>query len=249
MSLRGEKRRSNLSRYKTRLLRSAGNDKRFMKHYIRYILIIVCVIIPCGIALPEDGNTVFGSYNEYRQVRIEEPGRKEWQKPEKVVGNLLIKNGDWIADIGAGTGYFTVLFSEKAGKNGRVFAVDVDPEMINFFKERALKENLDNIEYILSPPDNPLLPKSSFDLIFISDTYVFLENRNQYLQLLKDALKEDGRIAVISFHVTSKPEFPPPPSKRIPKEGVTGEFLKAGFKLESEHFFLPYQYFLVFTKK
>jgi arsenite methyltransferase len=219
-----------------------------MKHYIRYILSFVFVIIQCSLALPEDGNTAFGSYNEYRQVRIEEPQRKEWQKPEKVVDHLLIKNGDWIADIGAGTGYFTVLFAEKTGKNGRVFAVDVDPEMIKYLKDRAFKENLGNIEYILSPPENPLLPKSLFDLIFICDTYVFLENRDQYLHLLKEALKEDGKIAVISFHMTSKPDFPPPPGKRIPKEGVTGEFLKAGFKLESEHFFLPYQYFLIFSK-
>lgn len=219
-----------------------------MTTIIRYILAAICVLACCGTALPEDGSTVFGSYTEYEQAIIEDPLRKEWQKPEKVVSHLLIKSRDRVADIGASTGYFTVLFSEKVGRSGRVYAVDIDKGMLKYLKERARKEKLENIEYILSPPDDPLLPKSSMDLIFICDTYFYLENRSKYLQLLKIALKEDGRIVIISVHMKNKPELPPPPFMRLSREKVIDEFLNAGFKLETENFFLPHQYFLIFTR-
>lgn len=201
-------------------------------------------------AYPLEGrNTHFyiGSLEGHAYIN-EDPLRSEWQKPEKVVDYLLVRQGDSVADIGAGTGYFTVLFSRAAGESGRVFAVDVEKSMLDYIKARAEKEGLHNIVEVLSRPDDPLLPKSSMDLIFICYTYFDLNNKVDYLTILRNDLKEGGRLAIVEERVDSKRDRPPL-RKRTPKERVLQDALRAGFKLDAEFYFLPYQYFLVFSKK
>jgi ubiquinone/menaquinone biosynthesis C-methylase UbiE len=185
--------------------------------------------------------------SEYIQI-FEDPRRAEWQKPEKTVDYLTIKNGDIVADIGAGSGYFTVIFSKKVGDKGKVYAVDIEKGMIDYIKKRAKKEDLKNIKTILSTPDDPLLPKYSVDLIFMCNTYMYIENREAYLKILKEALKKNGRLAIVDFHATNT-AVGPPPNMRISEKKTMEEVLKAGFKLKAEYNFLPYQYFLIFTKK
>lgn len=180
---------------------------------------------------------------------MEDPRRLEWQKPEKLVDHLLIKQGDVIADIGAGTGYFTVLFAQRVGKNGMVYAVDVDENMVKSVEKRAQKDGLNNVKSILSPLDDPLLPKSSVDLIFVCDTYLFFENRVQYLVRLRDSLKSGGRLSIVSFNTRAEIPGAPPRHKMISREKTIQEAEQAGFVLETVYLFLPYQDFLVFGKR
>lgn len=187
----------------------------------------------------------FKSINEYIE-RMESPDRAVWQKPEKVIDYLAIRDGDVIADIGAGSGYFSVLLSKRVGDSGRIYAVDIENEMIEYIEKRAKKERLNNIKTILSKPDDPLLLESSIDLIFICDTYHHIEGRDNYLKILKKVLKKNGRLAIVDFHVVDTP-VGPPLNIRISKDKIMGEVLKAGFKLEADYYFLPYQYFLIFT--
>lgn len=194
-----------------------------------------------------DTHFYFGSFAGHRHIN-EDRERSEWQKPDTVVDYLLIKHGDAIADIGAGTGYFTVLFSRRAGEQGKVYAVDVEQSMLDYIKARAEKEGLHNIIEVLSKFDDPLLPESSMDLVFICQTYYNFENKVNYLGKLKKILKKNGRLAVIELQLTSKRDKPPP-HKRTPKEKVLEDAAKAGFKLEAVFYFLPYQYFLVFSKE
>jgi ubiquinone/menaquinone biosynthesis C-methylase UbiE len=179
---------------------------------------------------------------------MESPDRAGWQKPEKVVDYLAIKDGDVIADIGAGSGYFSVILSKRVGDSGRIYAVDIENGMIEYIEKRAKKERLNNIKTILSKPDDPLLLESSIDLIFICDTYHHIEGRDNYLKKLKKVLKKNGRLAIVDFHVVDTP-VGPPLNIRISKDKIMGEVLKAGFKLEADYYFLPYQYFLIFEKE
>lgn len=222
-----------------------------MERVVRPIFLGIWLIVVCSASAHalegKDTHFYFGALEGHVQIN-EDPGRSEWQKPDKVVDSLRIRNGDTVADIGAGTGYFTVLFSKKVGEDGKVYAVDVEKAMLDYIKARAEKEGLRNIVEVLSKPGDPLLPKSSVDLIFICYTYFNLKSNGNYLKLLKDVLKEGGRLAVIEERLTSERDKPPL-HKRTAKETVLKDARNAGFKLDAEFFFLPYQYFLVFSKE
>jgi len=190
-----------------------------------------------------------GFYSVVPMATMEDPRRLEWQKPAKVIDYLLLKPGDVVADIGAGTGYFTVLFADRVGKQGKVYAVDVDEEMTRHMSKRVNQCGLDNVKIVLAPTDDPLLPKASSDLIFLCDAYIFIENRITYLTRLSESLKSAGRLAIVSFNMKNEIPGAPPLRKRIPKALIMQEVESAGFVMEAEYFFLPYQFFLVFTKK
>jgi ubiquinone/menaquinone biosynthesis C-methylase UbiE len=176
---------------------------------------------------------------EYAKI-LNDPARDEWQKPHEVITALKIKPNDAVADLGAGSGYFAQRLARHAAL---VYAVDIDAKLL----EMAAKGGSDRIKTILADPDDPKLPPSSVDLIFICDVLHHIENRGAYYGKLKTALKPNGRIVVIDFF---KKELPvgPPPSMKLTESQVEDEFRAAGFKLARQHKTLPYQYFLEFER-
>ncbi len=189
----------------------------------------------------------FKSVEEYIAA-METAGRSVWQKPEQVVDALSINSGETVADIGAGSGYFTVLFSRRVRDNGKVYAVDIEKGMIDYIAKRVRAEKLNNIHLILSTPSDPLLPESSVDLIFMCNTYMYIDKRQDFLKLLMKALKKGGRLAIIDFKATNT-LVGPPIDTRVSRDKVIEEVLGVtGFTMEAEYHFLPYQYFLVFRK-
>ena len=134
------------------------------------------------------------------------------------------------------------------GDTGRVYAVDVSPEMIRHLNRRLRDEGVRNVVTVLSDPDDPLLPDASVDCFVIVDTWHHIEDQQKYLRLMKKMLRPGGRIVQIDFQ---KRELPvgPPLSMKISRDDLVSEMDKAGFRLESEHTFLPYQYFLVFGSR
>jgi cyclopropane fatty-acyl-phospholipid synthase-like methyltransferase len=184
--------------------------------------------------------------NSYIQ-HLEDPSRAAWQKPEEVVGVLNLKSGQNIADIGAGSGYFSVRFARKVGAAGKVYAVDIDRDMLVYIEQRARQENLRNIQTILADPHDPRLAPSSVDLIFICATLHHITDRAKYYPLLAKALRPGGRVVNIDFEKRPLPVGPTLEMK-IARQDVLSEFAAAGFHLAGEFGFLPYQYFLVFER-
>jgi predicted methyltransferase len=184
--------------------------------------------------------------NSYIQ-HLEDASRAAWQKPEEVVRVLNLKSGENIADIGAGSGYFSVRFARKVGPAGKVYAVDIDRDMLAYIKQRARRENLQNIRTILAGPHDPELTPASVDLIFICATLHDITERARYYPLLARALRPGGRAVIIDFQKRPLPVGPSLEMK-IAREDVLGEFTAAGFHLAAEFDFLPYQYFLVFER-
>lgn len=178
---------------------------------------------------------------------LEDPARDVYQKPHEVVMALGLRDGERIADIGSGSGYFALRFARHVGTQGRVFAVDVNPDMVVHLNRRVRDANLDNVRTILAAPDDPLLADASVDRVFICETWHHIENHSQYLAKLSKMLRPGGEIVVIDFKAIDTP-VGPPLQMRVPREDVVAEFERSGFRLTKEHDLLPYQYFLVFGR-
>ncbi len=132
---------------------------------------------------------------------------------------LDLKDGERIADIGAGSGYFAFRLARHVGEAGRVYAVDVNPDMI-IHMNRAIRDmGVGNVTTILAPPDDPLLADNSIDRFFICDTWHHIENQTKYLALMKRMLKPKGQVVMIDFQ---KRELPvgPPLEMKIAKEDL-----------------------------
>ncbi len=179
---------------------------------------------------------------------LDDPKRDAYQKPHDVITALDIKDGEVIADIGAGSGYFALRFARHVGDRGRVYAVDVSPDMIRAVNRRARDGGLRNVISVLAEPDDPLLADASIDRVFFCDVWHHVENQPKYLESIKKMLKPGGQVVMIDFH---KKELPvgPPASMKIAREDLVRQMDQHGFRLEKEHTFLPYQYFLVFSTK
>jgi ubiquinone/menaquinone biosynthesis C-methylase UbiE len=179
---------------------------------------------------------------------LENPQRDAEQKPDEVIAALGLKEGEALADIGAGSGYFSFRFAPKVGHSGRVYAVDINGDMIVHMNRRIRDLQLNNVVTVLSVPDDPLLMDASINRFFICNTWHHIENRTQYLALMKKMLKPGGQIIIIDYQ---KKELPvgPPPEMKVAREEVVQQMEAGGFQLAKEHTFLPYQYFLVFVPR
>ena len=169
-------------------------------------------------------------------------------KPDEILEALALQQGQMVADIGAGGGYFSLRFAEAVGKNGRVFAVDTNPNFLEFIKNSAKEKGLNNIEVILAMEDNPTLPEQSMDLIFMRNVSHHLSNRVEYFKKLKDALKPEGRIAIIEYRASGgRFSFHRKFGHYVPKETIIAEMKDAGYRLEKDLDFLPEQSFIIFS--
>ncbi|MFQ5665297.1 MAG: methyltransferase domain-containing protein [Candidatus Binatia bacterium] len=176
---------------------------------------------------------------------FDDPSRDAWQKPAEVVQALDLRPGMRVADLGAGTGYFSRYLSAAVGDDGTVFAVDTEPNLVTYLRERSDKEHTANLVPILASPDNPRLPVRSTDLVLIVDTFHHIDARLKYFARLRRLLKPGGRVAIIDWQKRELPVGPPPPHK-IPRAQVVEEMEAAGYQLVAEPALLPYQYFLIF---
>jgi arsenite methyltransferase len=179
---------------------------------------------------------------------LDDPKRDEYQKPHEVITALNLKPGEVVADIGAGSGYFTFRLAHHAGDTGRVYAVDVSPDMIVHLNRLIRDLPVKNVVTILAAPDDPLLADASIDRFFICDTWHHIGDHARYLALLKKMLKPGGQVVMIDFKKAETP-VGPPMEMRIDKGDLLKEMEANGFKLTAEHTFLPHQYFLVFSLK
>lgn len=183
----------------------------------------------------------FGGAEGWAKV-FDDPARDAWQKPHEVIQALGLRPNSTVADIGSGTGYFSARLAHFVPQ-GRVYGVDVEPDMVKYLRERAKREGLRNITAIAGEPGNPRLPER-VDVVLMVDVYHHITDRKQYLRTLRDSLNPGGRVAIVDFNQQSK--MGPPRRERIKPEQVKAELKQSGYTLLKEHAFLPDQYFLIF---
>ena len=177
----------------------------------------------------------------------EDPGRDRWQKPDQVVQALAVRAGQTVCDIGAGPGYFALRLARVVGRQGRVYAVDVEPRILEVLRERIEKLGVKNVTPVLGLGDSPLLPDTTCDLILIVDTYHHFPDRAAYLRRLVPLLRPGGRIANIDFRKEQTP-IGPPQEHRISREDFLREAAAAALKVDQEPSFLENQYFIILRR-
>ncbi len=197
------------------------------------------------VMIDKDGHRIFNP--DYLFV-LESKRRDKWQKPAEVIKAMELSQGDFIADIGAGGGYFTEKFSLTVGRSGRVFATDVQEIMTSKLKDRVKKKKLDNVKIILSRFDDPFLPDNSCDIIFFSSVYKEIDGRISYMKKVKKSLKPGGRVVILEFRREAKGTGPLVDS-RLHKQQILDELEAAGFYLHKSYDFLPREYFFIFKVK
>ena len=174
--------------------------------------------------------------------QFDDPARDAWQMPERVIAALALKPGQVVADIGSGTGYFSVRLARSAAAP-KVYGADIEPGMVSYLRDRAIKDVLKNVIAVQASAASPNLPEPA-DVVLIVDTYHHIGDRVMYFRNLANSLKPGARVAIIDF-MPDSPEGPPR-EFRFPPEKFKAEMGQAGYTLDQQYDFLPRQNFLVF---
>jgi predicted methyltransferase len=182
---------------------------------------------------------------------LESPDRDIWQKPEQIMDALGIADGSKVADIGAGAGYFTVRLARRVGPNGVVWANDVQSAMIEAIKRRVAKDvskDIRNVQTVEGTPSDPKLPAGSLDAVLMLETFSEIQPANvvPFLRNVRAALRDGGRVGIIDYKRDGS--GPGPDTGRPAPETVIAAAEEAGLHLEKRETFLPFQFFLIFTK-
>ncbi len=172
--------------------------------------------------------------------RFDDPSRDAWQRPSDVIAAMKITPGMTVADIGAGTGYFEPWLSRAVGSSGVVLALDVEPDMVRYMKERAERERWGNVKPAQVATDDPELPAGKVDRILIVDTWHHIPARDAYAKKLRAALAPRGTVTVVDY--TKESTHGPPPEHRLTAEQVIGELRGAGLRAAVVPAGLPEQY-------
>ena len=177
---------------------------------------------------------------------LEQPDRDEWQRPDKIMDVLGIGEASFVADLGAGSGWFTIKLAGRVGPNGRVYAEDIQRPMIQAIKIRVDRLGLKNVTTVLGEKADPQIPVP-VDAVLICDAYHEMEQPVALLRNMAAKLKPGGRIGIVDF---TKDGGGPGPEMddRVDPETVIRDVQAAGLVLRSRETFLKYQYMLVFEK-
>jgi ubiquinone/menaquinone biosynthesis C-methylase UbiE len=193
---------------------------------------------------------------EGRQTSLqvfEGEGRDQYQKPEEVVRNLELSDGDVVCDIGAGSGYMTPYLSKAVGARGRVYAEDPQREFLDELKRKLQAQQLSNVEIVVGTYTDTRVPDGVCDIAFVLDAYHHFEWPEPMLRAIAGDLKSNGKLVIVDFFRRQNQWFDrwsidARKHLRLDRDGVVREIESHGWKLVDSRSFLEHQYFLVFER-
>jgi ubiquinone/menaquinone biosynthesis C-methylase UbiE len=199
---------------------------------------------PASAASPEQSRKTSEPYTGDLSI-FDSPGRDQRLQINRVMDILSITAGKIVADIGAGSGWFTVRAANRVGNAGVVYAVDINPEAVRYIGERAQKEHLLNIKTILSKPDDSLLPAAAVDAVLLLKTYHEVAQPVVLLRNLRASLRPGAKLGIIDRNGNGE-------NHGVNREVVIREAQQAGYRLEAQYDFVKpdkMDYLLLFTPK
>jgi SAM-dependent methyltransferase len=177
---------------------------------------------------------------------LERPERMEEEEPDLAISILKIPKGATVADIGAGSGYMTIRMAQRVGPTGRVFANDLQPQMLDILGRRLADKRISNVTLVQGTADDPKLPAASLDLELLVDVYHEFSQPQAMLRHLREALKPDGRLVLLEYR-KEDPAIPIRPEHKMSVAEAKLEVEHEGFTLTTVDEALPRQHILIFT--
>lgn len=177
--------------------------------------------------------------------QFDDPSRDAWQQPDKVIAALALTPAMTVADVGAGTGYFSVRLA-RAVPQGEVIATDIEPDMVRYLGDRATREHLPNLKTVLATADDPNLAPASVDRILVVDVWHHIADRPRYAAGLAKALRPGGKLAIVDF--TAAADRGPPKAMRLAPDTIIADLRGAGLSASLDPTALPDQFIVVGTR-
>jgi ubiquinone/menaquinone biosynthesis C-methylase UbiE len=174
------------------------------------------------------------------------PERIQEEEPDRMLAALEIKKGSVVADVGAGVGYHVWRLAELVGPTGKVFAEDIQEDMLRLLSKNIKDRKLQNVDIVLGTPTDPKLPERSLDLVLMVDVYHEFSDPIAMMRRIQAALKPDGRVVLVEFR-KEDPNVPIQPLHKMSVQDVRSELEPLGFKFQSTIEFLPWQHVISFT--
>ena len=211
---------------------------------------VAIVAVTAGVSFaqathPISGRPIAGVMGHEGAAWLERPERESEEAPTKAIAALKLREGQVVADVGAGSGYYTVLLRAAVGPRGRVYATDIQPEMLALIRRKIETRRLSNVELVLGTPTESRLPDGAIELALMVDVYHELAQPQLFLQSLKRALKPDGRLVLIEFRKESA-SVPIREEHKMTVREARMELEAEGYRFERVIDVLPWQHILVF---
>jgi ubiquinone/menaquinone biosynthesis C-methylase UbiE len=169
------------------------------------------------------------------------------EEPDIALQAIKLVKGSTVADVGAGSGYMTVKMARRVGPTGKVYANDIQPEMLSLLRQRLAKEKIANVETVLGTVDDPKLPAGAVDLILMVDVYHEFSEPQKMLRRMHEALKPGGRLVLLEYR-KEDPAIPIRPEHKMSVAEAKLEVEAEGYKLSKVDEVLPRQHILIFTR-
>lgn len=197
---------------------------------------------------PVTGRRIAGVMSVAGADWLVRPEREAEEHPDQALDELHLTPGMTIADIGAGVGYFSLKMAKRVAPSGKVYAVDLQPGMLERLRARAKEQKVTNVETILGAAADPRLPAGQIDLVFLCDVYHEFSQPQAMIRKIREALKPDGRLVLLEYR-GEDPDIPIYPEHKMTVDQVRREIEPEGFKLQKPIESLPIQHLLILTKR
>jgi ubiquinone/menaquinone biosynthesis C-methylase UbiE len=178
---------------------------------------------------------------------LDRPEREAEEKPDLALDLLELRPGMVVADVGAGTGYMSLRMARRVGPNGKVYANDLQPEMLQRLRANGQREKLENVETVLGTEADPKLPPNTMDLVLLVDVYHEFSQPQAMLDKIRESLKPDGRLVLLEYR-KEDPKVPIRPEHKMSVAEVKTEVEAEGYKLDRVIEKLPRQHIIIFRK-
>ena len=214
------------------------------------LIVLLTLLLPSTVLAQAVDLPVPYRYDDVEQwlPRFESKARDAWQLPDRLIQVLHLRPGQAVADLGAGSGYFTRRLAKVVGEQGRVYAVDIELSLLTTLMRRVDREGLDQVIPIFAATHASRLPQSCCDLVLMVNSFHMIPDRVAYLGRLSKLLRPQGRIAVVGWRKDVQgPAHSPGTQYRLTAEDVARDAREAGLERMATHHFLPYQHFQVFS--